>query len=143
MRNLIKLIGIYLSGLPVFIIIFYFMTATPTGQLSLSWNLANGYLTLSYLIAFPILLMWLPNLRRGHFTMKSLATRSTELGSPSRNQATNPIAPPSNLQLLNQQHDDTTNFLLFLFERGILSTIALPVIIIVASYKGVKHWHKK
>ncbi|MBU7468989.1 hypothetical protein KGF64_14825, partial [Lactiplantibacillus plantarum] len=50
----------YLHGIVFFIIVFYFMTANPDGSMPLKWSIVNVYWTISFLIAYPLLLEMVP-----------------------------------------------------------------------------------
>lgn len=129
----------YARTLPLFIILFYFVTANPDGSFHLTWNLANGYLTLTYLAAYPLLMHWFPKWRRNHFKSQSLATKSSRLElEDNHNNELNPIKNKYDLNFQNERRDDLINISLRLFAHGLLMIFALPIVLGVGLYRVIK-----
>jgi len=141
MRLIGHLITDYLWGLLGFIIIFYFVTANPNGSLHLVWNLPNLYLTSSYLIAYPLLMAWVPQLRTGKFKTKSLASHSSAIDLKlNPGNTTNPIANKYDIDFRNNLRDDRMNFAFYLLERTVLMAVATPVLLLVAGIKVARNF---
>ncbi|TBX40313.1 hypothetical protein EUZ87_11005 [Lactiplantibacillus paraplantarum] len=129
MKNkLINFLTTELSAWPVLIIAYYAITAKPTGQWQLIFNLPVSWLTSSYLLAFPLLLTNVPKLRRNPLKMSSLSVQAS-------------LKYHSRLNERAKRWDDEMNLAIFLLERGSLMLFSEPLLLFLMSYRGMCWLH--
>ena len=129
MKNkLINFLTTELSAWPVLIIAYYAITAKPTGQWQLIFNLPVIWLTSSYLLAFPLLLTNVPKLRRNPLKMSSLSVQAS-------------LKYHSRLNERAKRWDDEMNLAIFLLERGSLMLFSEPLLLFLMSYRGMCWLH--
>lgn len=125
LRRLLRWLACYVCAGPTFIISYYFITATPLGRPRILWTPVTVALLLSYVVANPLILDWHPEWRKNHLSMRSLgAGRSTH----------------TYVNLKQDTRDDAMNLLVFLFERGLMMWLALPILLILV-IGSLKTWH--
>ncbi|MDY2578757.1 hypothetical protein SOP70_15510 [Lactiplantibacillus plantarum] len=132
--KLLKAICIdYLHGLVFFIIVFYFMTANPDGSMPLKWSIVNVYWTISFLIAYPLLLETVPSIKKINFHMKSLQSLSIHMEdkTPKKmsdlyHDSTNPVSSRIDLQARSDYQNDWLNLIINFFISGLLIAISIP-----------------
>ncbi|WEE35209.1 hypothetical protein [Lactiplantibacillus paraplantarum] len=129
MKNkLINFLTTELSAWPVLIIAYYAITAKPTGQWQLIFNLPVSRLISSYLIAFPLLLANVPKLRHNPLKMRSLSVQAS-------------LKYHSRLNERAKRWDDEMNLAIFLFKRGSLMLFSEPLLLFLMSYRGMCWLH--
>jgi len=136
----------YFAGVIFFVIVFYFMTASPDGSFTFNWNVANTLWTLSFVVAYPLLLELVPSLKKNHLQMDSLATRALKQDEQQRNStvdtyhaATNPVMNTYDIRAQSERRDDGANLFITFFVRGILIALAIPMLIFYGAYRLFKN----
>ena len=139
MKLLKRICSDYLHGLVFFIIVFYFMTANPDGSMPLKWSFVNVYWTISFLIAYPLLLETVPSIKKINFHMKSLQSRSihmedkaTKKLSDLYHDSTNPVSNRIDLQARSDYQNDWLNLMISFFVSGLLIAISIPSLFFIA-----------
>ena len=129
----------YLHGIVFFIIVFYFMTANPDGSMPLKWSIVNVYWTISFLIAYPLLLEMVPSIKKINFHMKSLQSlsihmddKATKKMSDLYHDSTNPVSNRIDLQARSDYQNDWLNLIISFFVSGLFIAISIPSLFFIA-----------
>jgi len=138
MKLLKSVMSSYFHGIVFFIIVFYFMTAKPSGAISLSWNPVNTVWTVSFLLAYPLFRILFPKITRINIHMKSLRSQSlnmddghTDSLSDMYHAATNPIMNRLDMKSYSNSQDDGLNLIVNFLLSGVFITISIPGLFIL------------
>ncbi|MFB9769961.1 hypothetical protein [Lactiplantibacillus modestisalitolerans] len=123
----------YARGCVFFAIVFYFVTAKPDGTMPMRWNAINLWWTLSFVLAYPVLLETFPKMKRVNLHFQSWQSRSLHMGDQSTenkialyHHSTNPIRNRIDLQAQGDYLNDYLNLALNCLLSGVLIAISVP-----------------
>ncbi|WP_125072285.1 hypothetical protein [Lactiplantibacillus garii] len=101
----------------------------------MKWNWVNGYLTAAYLLFYPLVIYFAPQLNRNPLKFVSLGTRALHqitaahhnLGDIYRDG----VGSHDRLAAYNEMNDNQMNMTLNFIIQGVLLPVALPVLLII------------
>lgn len=140
----------YLRAVLFYLVLFYLVTAPPTGPFILKWNLINIYFTISFLICYPWLIYRYPILVRPRFKLTSQGThalrqilKDDQTESQGYHNSLNPVVSRDRMLMKSEAQDALMNSELSFLIQGLLLLLAAPILLItsLASFQKTLRKH--
>ncbi|WP_048000205.1 hypothetical protein [Lactiplantibacillus herbarum] len=135
----------YLRVVLFYLLLFYLVTAPPTGPFIFKWNWANVYFTAAFFICYPWLIYLYPHLIRPRLKLTSQSThalrqtmKDNQNGAQGYHNSLNPVVSRDRLLMKSETQDALMNSELSFLIQGILLLIAAPILLCLYLVKGQK-----
>ncbi|VDG19043.1 hypothetical protein [Lactiplantibacillus mudanjiangensis] len=145
----------YLYGILFYLIVGYFVSANRDAMLVLKWNPVNIWLTVSYVLIYPIMMALLPKLRSNRLIMDLIPDRQTKKnfndGKTYADRYHDAINPTANRYDIagasgagEGSSDDILSLILIHLKRAVFIVFSIPMLIVIVIYRiGRYFWRKR